>query len=212
MKIALINGSPKPDNSASGCILEELKAYIESENMMISNYNFRKPQLNAEEIEKLTEEDVLIFAFPLYVDGIPSHLLYCLTQLEEAFIAVNKKDILVYTLVNCGFYEGHQNRLAIEMMENWCVKTGLKWGQGVGIGAGGMLQSLKNVPAGSGPKKNLGEVIRQLSDNIKNCGTGENTFVTPNFPRFAYKLAAEMGWRTSIKANGLRRKDLFLKK
>lgn len=212
MKIALINGSPKSNNSVSECILQELKVFIESDNNMISEYNFRKPQLNAEEIEELAEQDVLVFAFPLYVDGIPSHLLNCLIQLEKAFIVANKKDILVYTLVNCGFYEGHQNRVAIEIMENWCTKVGLKWGQGVGIGAGGMFQSVKSVPLGYGPKKNLGVVIKQLSDNIQNCNMGENTFIKPNFPRFAYKLAAEMGWRSSIRANGLNRKDLFLKK
>jgi hypothetical protein len=30
-------------------------------------------------------------------------------------------------LVNCGFYEGHQNEAAIEIMENWCEKAEIKW-------------------------------------------------------------------------------------
>lgn len=200
MKIALINGSPKSNNSASECILQEIKIFIESDNNMISEYNFRKPQLNAEEIEELTEQDVLVFGFPLYVDGIPSHLLNCLIQLEEAFIVANKKDTLVYTLENCGFYEGHQNRVAIEMMGNWCTEAGLKWGQG--IGAGEMLQSMKTVPLGYGPKKNLGEAIKQLSDNIQKCNMGENTFIKPNSPRFAYKLTAERDGENLLKQMG----------
>ncbi|MDD3225429.1 MAG: hypothetical protein PHX70_12160 [Clostridium sp.] len=40
----------------------------------------------------------------------------------------------------------------------------------------------------------------------------ENIFITANFPRFLYKFAAQMGWQKDIKKNGLRRKDLFLKK
>lgn len=40
---------------------------------------------------------------------------------------------------------------------------------------------------------------------------GENIFIEPNFPRFAYKLAGEMNWRKAIRASGLRRKDLFEK-
>jgi hypothetical protein len=76
----------------------------------------------------LTECNVLVFAFPLYVDGIPSHLLNCLRKLEKFFGGLDKKDIMVYSLGNCGFYEGDQNKLAIEMMENWCAKAGLKWG------------------------------------------------------------------------------------
>lgn len=51
----------------------------------------------------------------------------------------------VYCLVNCGFYEGHQNKLAIEMMGNWCEKAGIKWGEEVGIGAGGMIKFARKM-------------------------------------------------------------------
>lgn len=212
MKIALINGSPKIENSASGCLLKELKAFLEYNNNIISEYHFNKTQLSREEMEQLAQCNVLIFAFPIYVDGIPSHLLNCLMQLESFFSAIEKKNIIVYSIVNCGFYEGHQTAIAIEMMRNWCIKSGLCWGQGVGVGAGGMLVSIKNVSIGYGPKKNLGVAFKKLADNILKRSSGEDIFITANFPRILYKLAAEMGWRKSIKANGLKRKDLFLKK
>jgi len=47
--------------------------------------------------------------------------------------------------------------------------------------------------------------------NIASGTKADNLFVSPNFPRWAYKLGAEMGWRQRIKANGLKRKDLFRK-
>ncbi|MCY6958560.1 NADPH-dependent FMN reductase family protein [Clostridium brassicae] len=212
MKIAFINGSPKMKDSASNCILKELKAFLEPDINIIYEYYFRKSQVDIKEMEQLSECDVIVFAFPLYVDAIPSHLLSCLIQLEMFFAPIEEKNIIVYSLVNCGFYEGHQNKLAIEIMENWCVKAGLKWGQGVGIGAGGMIPGLKDVPIGRGPKKNLEKTFKQLSNNILKCTSEENIFITANFPRFLYKLAAEMGWRKFIKANGLKRKDLFLRK
>lgn len=212
MKIAFINGSPKVKGSASGCILQDLKTFLKPDSNTICEYNFSKPQLSKEEMEQLVEYNILVFAFPLYVDGIPSHLLSCLSQLEEFFTTMERKEIIVYSFVNCGFYEGHQNRLAIEMVENWCEKAGLKWGQGIGIGAGGMLQSLQSVPIGHGPKKNMEKAFKLLVNNILKCTSGENIFITPNFPRIAYKLAAEMGWRQTVKANGLRRRDLNLKK
>lgn len=163
-------------------------------------------------MEQLTGCDALIFAFPLYVDGIPSHLLNCLIQLEMHFSGIKEKDTVVYALINCGFYEGHQAKLALEMMENWCARAGLKWGQGVGIGAGGMLLSIKNVPLGHGPKKSLGKAFKQLSDNILKRTSAGSIFISLNFPRALYKLAAETGWRLAIKNNGLKTKDLFLKK
>ncbi len=212
MKIALINGSPKIHESASGCVLHELKALLDNTNHMICEYSFKKPQLSSEEMDNLAECNVLVFAFPLYVDGIPSHLLNCLVQLETLFSAIKETNILVYSVINCGFYEGRQNELAIEIMENWCIKAGLKWGQGIAIGAGGMLPMLKNVPNGHGLKKNLERALIHLSNNILKSTSGDNICITANFPRILYKLTAEMGWRQSIKANGLKRKDLFFKK
>ena len=99
MKIAFINGSPKVKDSASGSILQELRPLLEQGGNIISEYNFLKPELNTKEIEGLVECNILIFAFPLYVDGIPSHLLNCLIQLEKIFANIDNKDIKVYSNV-----------------------------------------------------------------------------------------------------------------
>lgn len=212
MNIALINGSPKSKDSASGHVLKTLRAFLEPDSNSFTEYSFRKPQVSEEDMEQLGQSDVLVFAFPLYVDGIPSHVLSCLLQLESFLAKLDKKDILVYALVNCGFYEGHQNELALEIIKNWCAKAGLKWGQGVGIGAGGMLPMLKNIPIGKGPMKNLETAMKQLSGNILNEISSDNIIINANFPRLLYKLAAEMGWRKAVKENGLKRKDLSLKR
>lgn len=212
MKIALINASPKIRESASGCALHALKTFLDNNDTIISEYSFNKPQLSAEDIEPLAACNALVFAFPLYVDGVPSHLLNCLIQLETFFSTIKDKDILVYSIVNNGFYEGRQNALAIEIMENWSIKAGLKWGQGLGIGAGGMLPMLKNVPIGQGPMKSLGTALKQLAHNILRSTSEDSHYITANFPRLLYKLGAEMGWRQTIKANGLKSKDLFLRK
>lgn len=210
MKIALINGSPKAKDSASAYLINELKALLEDDNKTISEYHFRKPLLTTEEIEQLAESNVLVFAFPLYVDGVPSHLINSLIQLENFFSTIKEKDIMVYTLVNCGFYEGHQNALAIEIMKNWCTKAGLQWGQGIGIGAGGML-TIK-VPIGHGTKKSLGVAFEKVMSNILSQSSEDDIYITADFPRILYKLAAESGWRKNIKANGLKRRDLSLRK
>ncbi|MGB4439289.1 MAG: hypothetical protein WBJ13_08735 [Sedimentibacter sp.] len=97
-------------------------------------------------------------------------------------------------------------------MKNWCEKTKLKWGQGFGIGGGGMLPQLSSIPDGKGPKKNFYIELKVFSRNVTLCTSAENIFTSPNFPRIAYKLGAEMGWRNLAKANGLSKKDLNKKK
>ena len=207
MKIAFINGSPKVKDSASGLILEDLKTFI-NDSSRISEYSFRKAYITEEEMSKLSECDALVFAFPLYVDGIPSHLLSCLMELEEYFKRVKNSNIKVYAMVNSGFYEGEQNKLAIEIMENWCYKAGIVWGQGLCIGAGMIMHSVIKVPPGHGPKKNLGNALKVLANNIFKGNSGENLCITANFPKFLYRVSGNLGWKQIIKKNGLKAKDL----
>ena len=211
MKIALINGSPKAKNSASECILNTLKAQFLNGNE-ITEYNFRTPKLSNDDLELIAECNILVFAFPLYVDGIPSQLLNCLYQMEMFFKTKPIKNMTVYSLVNSGFYEGHQNAIALEIMKNWCEKANLKWGQGIGIGGGGMLSMMAGVSDGKGPQKNLFQALKAIVSTISTGASADNIFISPNFPRFAYKIGAEIGWRQQGKANGLKRNDLFVKR
>ena len=135
----------------------------------------------------------------------------CLIRLEESLACGGGLDITVYTIVNCGFYEGRQCEQAIGIIKNWCARSGLRWGRGIGIGAGGMLPMVKNIPPGQGPMKNIDRALSLLSMDILASESGENVFVSPNFPRFAYKFGAEMGWGKAARANGLKKKDLSKK-
>lgn len=209
MRLTLINGSPKIKNSASGILLNALKSLRIDD--CITEYNFHTQILPSDmNFEEFAQQEAVVFAFPLYVDGIPSHLVNFLCQLENYFIT-HPSNLTIYAVVNCGFYEGNQNRYALEIMKNWCARCGLKWGQGIGIGGGGRLPSLQSVPAGKGPRKNFSAAISQLSEHITLCTSAEDIYVSPGIPRFAYKIGGDIGWRQQIKANGLSRKDLFRK-
>ncbi len=204
-KVGLINGSPKNAESVSGYLLTDIKDFIRDAEF--HEYSMYKTKIDNETMEELLEQEVLIFSFPLYVDGIPSHLLRCLLQLEQC-LRETKADITVYAIVNCGFYEGRQTENALQLMRNWCVKAKVRWGQGLGIGAGAMIASIHTLPHGAGPKKNITRALITLADSINASKNGENFYTAPNFPRFLYKLAGEYGWRRQLKKNGLRARDL----
>ncbi len=151
--------------------------------------------------------DVLIFAFPLYVDSINSHLLRFLIEFENRGVCNNKST--VYCMINNGFYEGWQNRVAADIMKNWCKALGLTYGQTLGVGAGEMLPFLKDVPLGHGPNKNIGTALQELSQNILSQNQGKDLFISPNLPRFLWKIASSFCfWYPKAKKNGLKRKGL----
>ena len=205
MNIALINGSPRGKESNSGALLADLKEVLPTE-ASIREFHFNKPTITDQAMRELKNCSAWIFAFPLYVDGIPSHLLSCLEQLEQADFQHEAPH--VYTIVNCGFYEAKQNRLAVSMMEIWCERAGLTWGMGIGIGGGGGLSQMRNVPLGKGPKRTLGNALAVLNEAVLEKETKDNFYTSINFPRFVHKLLAEANWKRRIKANGGKVKDL----
>ena len=116
MKIALINGSPKPGPGASSSILADLEKVLPPCERLC--FHFFRPAVEETELKKLALCDIFVFSFPLYVDGIPSHLLSCLTQLEDRCAELASSAPTVYGIVNCGFYEGRQCLPALEMLRN----------------------------------------------------------------------------------------------
>jgi hypothetical protein len=57
----------------------------------------------------------------------------------EAFCRENSLRLKVYVIANNGFIEGRQNEPLMQVMENFCVRAGLEWCGGIGIGGGVML-------------------------------------------------------------------------
>lgn len=205
MKVALINGSPKVNNSASGALLEDLKGYI-GEKAEVVDFGFHKATVSKEVIEELAKTDAWVFSYPLYVDGIPGHLLSCLIQLEE--VRIQNPQVHIYGIVNCGFYEGIQAEFALKLLQNWSIKAGFIWSGGVGIGGGGGLAMMPKLEPGQGPKAPIDKALEDLSDLILKKVVHENNYVSVAFPRFLYKMGAQIGWRQMIKANGGKVKDL----
>jgi len=207
MKIALINGSPRVKYSSSGILLNSIKPKLQDNNI-IEEFYFRTSEINSDYLVQISGCDVILFAFPLYVDGIPSHLLRCLYQMEKYFGSNINNVIIVYAIVNAGFYEGKQAGLAIEMMKNWAEKAKLKWGQGIGIGGGGMMSMIENSTATKGRMKDVHIALTHLAKNIIVCKSADEIYTTPGIPRIAYIIGGNMGWRQSAKKNGLKAKDL----
>ena len=203
MKIVLINGSPKIKGSASGILLTDLKRCLAGEVEEISLHTGTVP---AEARQTMENADVWVFVFPLYVDGVPGHLLSCLMELEQA--ARPTGEVKVYGIVNCGFFEGIQTEYALDILKNWCTRLGLLWGGGIGVGGGGSLAMLPAAEAEHGPKAPINKALKALAENILHGKAQENTYVSVGMPRFFYQLAAQMGWRKLIRANGGKWADL----
>ena len=141
MKTLLINCSPKKSFSASAYFLGLTRFFTGGDRV---TEKLRTPADHERILAQLHDTDAVVFCLPLYVDGIPSHALRFLEQME-AYCRENGLHPRVYAVANNGFIEGKQNEPLMQCFEHFCARAGLVWGGGVGIGGGVMLNVYRIV-------------------------------------------------------------------
>ncbi|MCD8118012.1 MAG: hypothetical protein LUE29_00725 [Lachnospiraceae bacterium] len=135
MKTVLINASPKLKGSASAYFLGLLRMFVRRH---VVSEQLRRKSDYERLLAELPDADTVVFCLPLYVDGVPSHVLSFLKEME---VFCRQSDIClnVYCIANNGFIEGRQNEPLMRVFQNFCARSGLKWCGGTGIGGGVML-------------------------------------------------------------------------
>ena len=141
MKTVLINGSPKKKFSASAYFLSVQKFFIKGEKV---SETLRNRKDHERILNTLQDGDAVVFCLPLYVDCIPSHVLAFLKEME-AFCLNRHWKLNVYVIANNGFIEGVQSKALLQIFQNFCTRSGLIWGGGIGIGGGVMLNVMRIV-------------------------------------------------------------------
>jgi predicted MPP superfamily phosphohydrolase len=208
MNISIINGSQKTGESNTQLIIEKLKGLL-SQKYEINIYNCGLKQLTNEMLNKIISTDVLVLIFPLFVHSLPSNTLKMLIELENKIKSQQKNDLIIYTVINNGFYEGKQNNIAFEIIKNWCEQTGVKFGGGIGQGAGEMIGHTKHLPKDRDLFKNLTFALQIMEKNIEAKQPMEIQYLSPNFPIFLYRFMAVRNWNKLAKNNGLNKKDIL---
>lgn len=139
MKLLILNASPKRKGGASrffsGLLRLSLPGVRKETASLCGRQDFERV------LELLPGADAVCISVPLYVDGLPSHVVEFLSLAEEYCRACSCR-FRLYALSNNGFLEGKQNRPALRMLRSWCERTGVAWGGGIGIGGGTMLRVL----------------------------------------------------------------------
>ena len=139
MKLLIFNASPKKRGGASQFFSGILRLFLPSLVKKTVPLRSRKDFDHA--LSQLGSADAVCISFPLYVDGLPSHLAEFLSLAEE-YCKARSLRFRLYAIANNGFIEGQQNRTALRILESWCLHSGAIWSGGIGIGGGVMLRVL----------------------------------------------------------------------
>ena len=139
MNILFLNGSPKRITSASQYFLNLIR--MQSVKCKTKQIKLQ-PKAYDEIFSQFRQIDALVISLPVYVDGVPSHVLRFMTEAEQ-FLKEHNYSFKLYVISNCGFYEGTQCKHVLSIMRSFCKASGLIWGGGLGIGAGEMLGAIR---------------------------------------------------------------------
>ncbi len=215
-RAVLLVGSPRTKKSTSASLgdylMERLSAHgIETETIQIYTA-FSSAERTRIALENLDSADLVVLAFPLYVDSLPAPIIAALEKiavhragkpLRQRFAAI----------ANCGFPEASHNDTALAICEQFARQTNLTWLGSLALGGGeGLVHGtpLDELDGRVAPiKKSLemaaealaaGKVIPQLANEL---------IAKPPIPNWMYQLAGGYGWKQRAKQYGV---EKFLKK
>lgn len=135
MNTVFINCSPKKRFSASAYFLGLQRLFVKGRKV---TERLRNKSDHKRILDELSDADTVVFCLPLYVDSVPSHVLSFLKEME-GFCNENDVRLNLYSISNNGFIEGNQSEPLLQVFQNFCSRSHLKWCGGIGIGGGVML-------------------------------------------------------------------------
>ncbi|MFZ5809519.1 MAG: NAD(P)H-dependent oxidoreductase [Chloroflexota bacterium] len=157
-------------------------------------------------LAQIDSADLIVLAFPLYVDTLPAPVILLLERLA-AHRAVHSAPAKGFAaLANCGFPEAHHNDNALAICAQFSAETGLMWLGRLALGAGeGMVhgQPLETVGGQVIPlKKALELAANSLSLGQPIPAEAQKFIEKPFIPAWLYRLLGGVGWKQQAKRWG----------
>lgn len=209
-RAVLLVGSPRTQKSTSaslgGYLMEQLSARgIETEIVQIYT-SFNSAERTRLALEKLDAADLVVLAFPLYVDSLPAPVIAALEKIaaHRACVKVTQN---FAAIANCGFPEAQHNDTALAICAQFAMQTGLTWlgslalGGGEGLVHGAPLNEMdgRAIPL----KKALDLAAEPLADGQPIPGSARDLMARPFIPNWLYRFLGGFGWKQQAKGYGV---------
>jgi len=123
-------------------LLERLKGSGWETESLTLKANLLRQNGQAELLSATDRADLILLAFPLYVDALPFLVTKALDVIAAHRRAVpNPLPQRLVAVVNNGFPEAHQNAVALAICHQFAVQSRIAWAGGLALGAGEAISS-----------------------------------------------------------------------
>jgi multimeric flavodoxin WrbA len=209
----LLVGSPKThkstSNSLGGYLLDGLRARsIQTETIFLHTV-LRSPARMRVLLDAVEAADLLVLAFPIYVDALPAPVFEALER-----IAAHRqwRDLshhqLFTAIANCGFPEAYQCDTALAICEIFSRQAGFEWGGSLGLGAGEMINGVALVEGGGKTirmRQSLDLAADALAQGHPIPVVARDGLAKPVIPHWVYRLTGWLRWNLWAKGYGARK-------
>jgi hypothetical protein len=147
--------------------------------------------------------DIVILAYPLYVDGLPYLVTQALERIAAHAMGAHRagqtpaRRPLFLAIANCGFPEAQHNAVSLAICEQFAAAAGFAWAGGLASGQGGAIAGRPLAGAG-GMTHNvvtaLDLVAVALAEGKPAPEDAVALMARPFIPARAYTLMGNFGW------------------
>jgi multimeric flavodoxin WrbA len=209
-RAVLLVGSPKTRKSTSaslgGYLMAQLeKRGIETETIQIYT-NFNSPTRTARTLEKIGAADLVVLAFPLYVDSLPAPTTAALETIARHSTGRSDERRFV-AIANCGFPEAVHNDTALAICAQFARESGYTWlgslslGGGQGIVNGVPLEDLGGRAAQI--RAALDMTAQALAEGEAIPQAARELLAKPVIPNWLYVLMGQIGWSMQARSHSM---------
>lgn len=195
----LLLGSPKAKGSASRVVGEAMLTRLAARGWDVRTERIPTAMDDdakaAAVLDAAAPADLVVLAFPLYVDTLPALVTRFLERWADSGGSLRGGQRLA-VLVQCGFPEAAHCAPAIEVCRHFAEEAGLEWAGAIAFGMAGSLAS------GSLERSPYARALPALDEAADALAAGEGipasavaAFATPPMPRWLYTLIGNVGWR-----------------
>jgi multimeric flavodoxin WrbA len=205
----LLVGSPRLEKSTSSSLGSYLFEQLKQQGVETETIYLYKAINTPERMEALRQaivrSDLVVLAFPLYVDTLPAPVISVLEDVA-ALGKAKTTPTRFAAIVNCGFPEASQNAGAIAVCAEFAREAGFDWMGGLSLGAGeGMVRALPlSELGGQGAplRRALDIAARELALGQPISDNAQGLLAKPLMPQWLYKLGGTVGWKMQARKFG----------
>lgn len=207
----LLIGSPRAhgtSHSLGEALLARLSACGWSTAQEQINPALRSPSRWQALVDHIRAADLVVLAFPLYVDQLPGAVVASLERLEQEFTAAPLSVPPRFLAIgNCGFPEAHHIDPALEIARLFADQMGWAWVGGLALGGGEMVHGVPLEEAGGRAQ----HLLQALELTAEALDRGQDVprqavdlFARPVIPAFLYRWMGGFGWKMQARQLGTR--------